>query len=105
MAINEIKNDFRPPENLFDSGDAIQNYIAWRDAEVERHLNDSEGEYWPWRLANYSEAMREFVAENLAIKFAIHNSHHNVIELVQLAVVGYWRVLLIRKYDAKSGVM
>lgn len=105
MAINEIQNDFRPPENLFDSGDAIQNYIEWRDAEIERHLNDPMGEFWPWNLANYSKSMREFVAENFAIRCAIRFGHHNVAELLQQAVVGYWRVLLIRKYDEKSGVM
>ena len=106
MAINEIKNDFRPPESIFDSGDALDNYRAWRDAEIDRRINDPSDDYWPWTPENFCEALcNKIETPSEVLTFGALNMSVNLgVSIIQI-VNDYWRVVLIRKYDEKSGVM
>lgn len=95
----KANSDFRPPEHIFDDGDEVENYIEWRDAEIERRLNEPADEYYPWSPENYAEAVREFVAGNPVIALAVREKHFNVADLMHDAIVTYWRVVLTGKYD------
>lgn len=101
----KANSDFRPPEHIFDDGDAVENYIEWRDAEIERRLNEPADEYYPWSPENYAEAVREYVAIDQAICLAVREKHHNVDRLMFDAVHSYWMLMLLKKYDERSGVM
>jgi hypothetical protein len=105
MAINEIQNDFRPPEHIFDSGDAIMNYTAWRDAEIERRINDTSDDYWPWTPENFCEALCNVETPSEVLTFGALNMHVNLgVSIIRL-VNDYWVAVLRKNYDKKSGVM
>jgi hypothetical protein len=106
MATNKIQNDFRPPEHIFDSGDAIQNYIAWRDSEIARRINDPADDYWPWTPENFCEALCNKVeTPSEVLTFGALNMPVNLgVSIIQI-VNDYWVAVLRKNYDEKSGVM